>query len=297
MRFGVDFRNYDADCNGTVDGMIIIYEGMAGLCNGTNASFFNVSADTSTNPPTAILAGWANTLVADSDPNYNAFKDQNVALTYFANIAEQLYYPAGDFTYLSVWAHELGHVIWGFRDYYVSGYEVRDYALSGTLAAEGWHPAAMEKWLFGHWFEATTIDTSGSFSLAANEIADGTAYDINKDYIYVIYPDGDPAKFLTIEARWFTDENNTGSSWATTDNSRESGITIFEFDLTRSYNSSGAKQLFRHAPAREQPNGPWTAFRPGDVFNKCFQSNCVTITPQGNPGATAGFDVSIAPTP
>ena len=293
---GVDFRDYDADCNGTVDGMVIVYEGMAGLCNGTNASFFNVSADTNTTPPTAILAGWANTLVPGTDPNYGLFKDQDVALTYFANIAEQIYYPAGDFTYLTVWAHELGHVIWGYRDYYAPGFEVKEYALSGNLGSTGPHPAAMEKWLFGHWFEPVTLSASGSHSLAANEIADGAAYDVNSDYIYVIYPHGDPNRFLTVEARWFSDENNTASSWAESDNARESGIVIFEFDLTQSYYSS-TKHLFRHAPAREAVNGPWKAFRPGDVFNKCFATQCVTITPQGSTGAVAGFDLSLVPTP
>jgi|GEM_PF-3988055 hypothetical protein len=292
--FGLDFTQYDADCNGVVDAVVVIYEGIAGLCNGTNVAFFPSSASATGSPPSIHLSQWADELVDATDPNYALFKDQHVALTFYSNMPERSSFPVGEFSWVSTWAHELGHIFWGYLDYYLNGFEVKHYMLSGNLKAVGWHPSALEKWLFGQWIQPQTISSSGTYTLAANEIADGSTYDSASTYLYTIYPYGSTERFLTIEARWLSDETNAGSSWAPTGNARESGLVIFEVDRTKPYYPTTTPQLFRHAPAREQ-SYPVRAFRPGDVFNKCFSAQCVTITPLNVPGATASFQIDLSP--
>ena len=55
---------------------------------------------------------------------------------------------ANNFYYSATWVHELGHLLFGYSDYYYSRFNIGSWALSGNHGAVPTHPAAFEKWLF-----------------------------------------------------------------------------------------------------------------------------------------------------
>src|SRR5262249_8431901 len=233
----------------------------------------------------------ARNLVPGSDPNAPLFANQNVYHEYYNNIPERS--SATEFYFVATWVHELGHLLLGYADYYPSWFNIGSWALSGNHEAIPTHPAAFEKWLFGRWIEPQVIQGSGQYTLAANEIADGSVYE-GSTLLYQIVIDGDPRRFITIENRWFDAAGNTGTRWARAYN-RESGLQVVEFNLGVSWFSTNPAQLYRNVPVRSAPIADYRSFGPGDSFSKCYQTMCVTIDQIGAPGQLVQFSLTITP--
>lgn len=307
---GMKLHRYDADRNGVLDGAVLVYEGNGGLCSGGNLSWIT-GASGRVDPP-AFYFNNARALVSLDDRYHSRFAEQDILYEYYNNIPEQ-----GSHSSCRTWAHELGHLLLGYPDYYPTYFNLQ--TGSWALSAGGFscdpmkpvHPAAFEKWLFGRWIEPAVIEGTGYYTLQANEIPDGTTYDKGV-YLYKIGIDNDPKRFLTIENRWFdtshpqlgyTDPNpNTGTRWAS-GCYVESGLLIMEFNLGVNYFSRTPPQLYRHAPSRPSkppserryipPGG--NAFRPGDLFEKCYETQCIKIQPMETPGRETRFHVEFSP--
>jgi len=284
-----DLNLYDTDGNGVMDGSILLYEGQGGLCNGGNLSWLSGSVGVG-NPATFRYQD-ARTLVPGSDPNSSLFANQNVYVEEYNNLPERVSGTA--FYFVATWVHELGHLLLGYSDYYETKFNIGNWALSGNHADIPTHPAAFEKWLFAHWIEPQTIQSSGQYAIAANEIPDGASYADNT-YLYRIVIDQDPRKFITIENRWFDSAGNTATQWARA-YGRESGLQIVEFNLGVDTFSTNPLQLYRQVPARTGTLPANRSFRSGDSFAKCYQTMCVTIDQISAPGQQVQFSVTITP--
>jgi hypothetical protein len=304
---GADFGNYDLDGNGLVDGAVLLYKGGKGLCNDNGSSTLNHSV-------TATPAGFAwrtapNDMISDSDPNKPLFATQSKIVNLFNTLPERSTQDGSQFTSATVWAHDLGQSLIGLPDYSNTRFNLGLWALSGTPGSASGapgllpsHPAAFEKWLFAKWITPQDISASGSYSVKANEIADGSDYS-SGTYLYRIALDT-PNHFLTVEGRWFDSAGNSSSRWANA-NGRESGLMITEFNLATDAASSTPVQVYRHVPQRLGNTNPTlnqtSAWGVGDVFYRCFTlTQCLAIKPNTAPSAYFGFDVvlgrdSIAP--
>ncbi|MBW2447806.1 MAG: hypothetical protein JRG83_18055 [Deltaproteobacteria bacterium] len=290
---GLDLTAYDADANGVMDGAVLLYEGVGGLCSGGNLSYVDPSIiyPSDLNPWSFDFPNGTG-LVSEDSPHRSLFDTQSILFNFYNNMPERL--PPGDsFYHPATWTHELGHLLLSYPDYYWPRFEVDGWAMSGSHGANPSHPAAFEKWLFARWLEPVVIDAPGTHSLAANEIPDGSDYD-QGPYLYVLYIEDDPNHFLVIENRWFDAAGNSHTQWAPADG-RESGLAIFEFDLTRGWFQDDPPQVLRHHPSRAsgatQP--PWRAYQPGDLFSRCYLGTCITIQPLSEPGASVLFSVDI----
>jgi M6 family metalloprotease-like protein len=290
---GLDIGRYDRDGNGLIDGAVFVYEGKGGLCTGGNLSWVN--AGHSPDPP-AFRWQSARTLVAADDPNAAAFNTQHGWLHLYNNIAERVGDAVNNFYYSATWVHELGHLLLGYPDYYFPRFNLGSWILSGNHGAVPTHAAAFEKWLFGRWIAPAVVTESGAYTIAANEIPDGTTHG-NGPYLLQIPLDGDPNRFLTIEGRWFDADGNHASRWAQA-NGRESGLLIVEFDLAEDWHS-GSPQIYRHAPDRpgNTPAALFRAFRPGDRFSRCYAVTCVTIEPTSGAGETFALSIQFGASP
>jgi M6 family metalloprotease-like protein len=288
----LDLGRYDLDGDGLLDGAVLVYEGKGGLCSGGNLSWVNPSH--STNPP-AFQWRSARELVPPSDPHWPLFAAQPGWIHFYNNIPERSGDAANSFYYSATWVHELGHLFFGYPDYYYSRFNLGSWMLSGNHGAVPAHPAALEKWLFARWIEPTVISETGDYTVTANEIPDGGSYS-GGPYLFQIPIDGDANHFLTIEGRWFDAAGNTGTRWAPAD-SRESGLMIVEVNLAQDWYSSSPPQLNRYAPERGSgtPAAALRAFRPGDRFFRCYAEACVTIEPTSAPGPVFSFSVRLRP--
>ncbi len=286
--------NYDADANGVLDGAAFVSEGPPGLCSGSNMSWLSESFWPNQEPP-GIAYQTGSDLVPNSDLNTERFIDQHTYLQFYVNLPER--FPPGDLpVHLAIWAHEIGHLLFGFPDYYHARFNLDGYGLSGHQKLMPSHLAAFEKHFFARWIDAVELTSSGMYELQANEIADGSCYDAQVAYLYLIRDSQDPGHFLTIENRFFADDGNTQSRWADNDN-LEGGLVIVEVNQSRTYFDTDPPQLYRHAPKRlpVQSSYYYTTFRSdaGDSFNTCFKDECVTIVPLVAPSMVAVFEVTI----
>ncbi len=262
-----DLDFYDGDENQVMDGALLLYEGNDGLCAGSGQ---------------IDLEG--TDLVNEDDPNSAYFVDQDVSLNLYHTLPEEG-------TNSQTWARQLGQLLLSLPDYSDPELNLNGWCLSGGGDEENLvHPCAFEKWLFGGWIQPTTLSSTGTYSLYANEIADGSSYDAGA-YLYRIVIDGDPNHFLTIESHWFdTGANpNTKTLWAHTE-TNESGLMIMEFN-------SG--EVYRHYPNRKAvkgkvlPASEVRSFIPGDAFNQCYESVCIKVTPLSAPEAEMNMSVEI----
>ena len=291
---GLDLNQYDVDGNGMVDGAMLVYAGGAGLCNGTNLSWLN--AQYTPNPAGFNWQSALPDLFDAADPNRAQFANHNQILHLYNNVPERDSLAPNQFTRIGTWAHELGHMLWGFPDLYLNRFNISVWALAGNSHAIPSHPAAFEKWMYGQLITPTDITSNGSYVLQANEIADGSDHN-QGTYLYRI-PLDNPSHFLTVEARWFDADGNTGTRWAGA-NGRESGLVILEHRHDASYFGGTPVMLYRYVPERDGSYNPLrdqnAAFKPGDVFQRCLFDKCITLTPTTGPGATFGFDVNVSP--
>ncbi|PYR53740.1 MAG: hypothetical protein DMF91_27905, partial [Acidobacteria bacterium] len=288
VQAGVDLSRYDLDGNGLLDGAVMVYEGKGGLCGGGNLSWVN--SGYSPNPP-AFQWLAARELVPPDDPNWPTFNAQPGWIHLFNNMPERVGDSANNFYYSATWVHELGHLLFGYSDYYYSRFNIGSWALSGNHGAVPTHPAAFEKWLFGRWIDPTVITAPGEYTVTANEIPDGGTHAAGP-YLYRIPIDDDPNRFLTIEGRWFDADGNTATRWAQA-NLRESGLLILEFNLAQDWYATSPPQLYRQVPDRANgaPAAQLRAYRVGDRFSRCYSTTCITIEPTSSPGATFSFSV------
>lgn len=263
-----DLDFYDGDNNKVMDGALLLYEGNDGLCAGAGQ---------------VDLSG--TDLVREDDPNLARFVDQDVSLNLYHTLPEEG-------ANAQTWAYQLGQLVLGVPDYSDPAFNLNGWCLSGGGDEENLvHPCAFEKWLFGNWIEPVVLSSTGTYTLDANEIPDGSSYD-EGNYLYQIIIDGDPDHFLTIESHWFdTHANpNTETQWATSAN--ESGVMIVEFN---------EDEVYRHYPNRRASKGktlpaPETrSFIPGDVFNQCYKNLCVEVIPQTSPGAQVNVEIELTP--
>jgi M6 family metalloprotease-like protein len=297
VQAGVDFREFDRIGGrdpGWIPNVVLVYEGQAGLCSGTNFSWLDGGASPALGgQPAQFYAPDLRALVPGTDPQAAHFADQHVIVNNFNNIPEQRY--GGDLVETSTWAHELGHALFGFSDYYEPKFRLRPWGLStgSSTTAASPHPAAWEKWLFMRWLEPDAITSDGRYRLDANEKPDGGGYETGT-FLHVIPLNAAGTRYLTIENRWFDADGNTGTRWAQSEG-RESGLTLALFDWERLH-WDALPQVKRQVPARAEGD-EWqaslAAFRPGDRIEICDEDGrCLTIDEIGAPGAEVGFRVS-----
>ncbi|MDR4505341.1 MAG: hypothetical protein MRK01_11210 [Candidatus Scalindua sp.] len=290
---GVDLTAYDADKNSVLDGFVIVYEGQPGKLAGENLSWTNYSYNPQTQSP--YLHNVAS-LVDPADPNFETFAAQPILFSRYNNISEQ--WGPGDpgaFTHAGTWVHEIGHLLLGYRDYYHKPNDLGDYAFSAHSGDPNpYHLAAMEKWLFVHWIEPVTIESSGTFTLTSHHLTAAQTYDANSAYIYKIPIEGDPLHFLTIENRYYLPESRGGSSFNEEypGSSPESGLILFEIDQ----HTSTSQQIRRLVPARVRniPHQSSGAFQPGDEFVYSSKNFQVTISDVSAPDEQVSFTLKIS---
>ena len=291
---GLDLTRYDSDGNDVVDAVVMVYEGDAGLCSGTNMGWLDPSSLTNVNPPGMRFMNVSD-LVDETDPNKDMFTNQNILIQRYNNIPETANKGA-ELKDLPTWIHELGHTLLGYFDSYYPKYNVADWGLSSSFSEMG-HPAAWEKWLYGRWLNPGVIDENGIYKLHSNDIPDGTIYDRGA-YLYVIPIDRSVDRFLVVENRWFDAEGNTYTRWAPYNN-RESGLAIFEIDRTATIFDSDKLPIYRHAPERISFEGfnmtTLNAYRSEDIFQKCYQRECIQIDNISAPGNEITFKVKFIP--
>ena len=280
---GLDPARYDSDNNGVIDGIVLVYEGAPGLCSGTNLSWLSTGYGPDASPPQMYFSR-VSELVAHSDSNAVLFAPYRQLLQRYNNIPESS--PAGGFASRSTWAHELGHLLLGFPDYYYSQFNLGAWGLSGNHGPWPAHPAAFEKWLFAHWLEPVEIRESGRYELAANE-APSSSVTGNVPRLYVWYIDAKSGRYITIENRWLDDAGNT-APWTPAGSGR-SGLIVVEFDWTADWFSNTPPQLYRHA-SRRRSGG---SLGPGDSLSLCRDSACIVIDNISDVGPVMTFDVRV----
>jgi len=288
VTLGVDWTQYDVEAGNhanilkNADGAVLLYEGQAGLCNGTNMGWLSGSWLGQEDTGSGFYGYFAEDireLVDDTDPNKALFTAQPVLLNYFNNIPEtSVSRPA-----TGTWVHELGHLFLGFSDYYDNKYNVQGWALSGAIGLDAFHPSAYEKWLLGGWLEPESPPDFGVLELAANQHPDG-GFDANAPYLYKFDIDSVDTQYLTFEYHWFEEHGNTQTKWATnrysSDPPKESGILINAFDWTRTV-FDAEPQIRRFLRDGVDPIDFMSraeAFTPGESFDYCYSgTRCVHI--------------------
>jgi M6 family metalloprotease-like protein len=294
---GVDLTQFDADGNLVMDGFVIVYEGGPGKVSGTNLSWTQTTYWPG--PPFWVALDNVAALVAADDPHYAQFQSQEILFSRYCNIPEQLVYQgedaSGEFTPVAVWVHELGHLLLGYQDYYLSPTDLGSYALS---AHEGYpnpfHPAAMEKWLFAKWIEAPIISDANTYVLADHHLKAGETYAANAHYLYRILINGDSYHYLTLENRYFLPASQGGSQFNEESPGRhpESGVVIFEVNR----HLMGSEQIKRLLPTRCQ-GVDWTgeigAFQPGDALDYSEDGFHIAVTQFSPPGPRVTFELGL----
>lgn len=280
----IDLTQYDADHNRIMDGMVLVYEGMAGHLSGTNLSaFMSSSAGYSTN---------VGDLVDEDDPNYPLFKKQQILFNRYNNIPEFLAFNAQDPLWrrslkMKTWNHEIGHLLLGYRDYYRFETDLGFYALSAKGGE--FHPSAMEKWLFAHWIQARIIKQSGIYVLKNHHLTVGESYMNENTYLYKININNDPNHFLTIENRYFLDPEQNGSRYNKARYELESGLVVFEVNR----HLPDEKQIKRLYPDREiLDNTKLGAFRNDDTLKYLHENFTLVIGQITGPDESVSFGVT-----
>jgi M6 family metalloprotease-like protein len=291
---GVDLTQFDADGNRVLDGFVIVYEGWAGALSGTNLEWTNPTwVDSTTGAGLDNVAA----LVSPNDPHYARFQSQNILFSRYNNIPEQ-YAPAGpdalgEFSSLNTWTHELGHLLLGFRDYYYDPTDLGSYALSARSGHPNpYHPAGLEKWLFGKWFPAPVLTNLNRFVLTDHHLRAGQTYGDSESYLYRILINDDSNHYLTLENRYFLPAAQGGSQFneSSPGNHPESGVVIFEVNRY----VAGPAQIRRLLPPRCQTNvitEDVGAFQPRDTLDYMTSGGFhVTIGNFSAPGPKVSFD-------
>jgi M6 family metalloprotease-like protein len=287
---GIDLTNYDADNNKVLDGFVIVYEGRAGALSGTNLS--SIEGYWNSGPSPFITMRNAAELVPTSDPNYALFSTQQILYNRYNNIPEQSG-ATHQFTVLGTWAHELGHLLLGYRDYYHAPTSLGKYALSALGGhPRPFHPAAMEKWLFAKWVDTKEITSVGVYSLTNHFLNATQFYLPEKDYLFKILIDKDPQHFLTVENSYFLPPIEGGSFFneESPGDSPESGLLIFEIDQ-RLTTSDQIKRLVPDRVIGTPMIDSKGAFQPGDELIYTDGNFSVQITNISVPDEVVSFDV------
>ena len=230
---GVDLRDYDVEHNGILDGFIIVYEGHAGKLAGTNSLVTNGSRAGA--PYFSPAFDNVASLVDPDSPEASRFIRQPLLFNRYAALPEMGGGGKGSpssMTPLSLWVHEVGHLLLGYRDYYLGSTDLGVYALSARAGlGVPFQPAALEKWLFGKWIQPTRIRYSGAYSLSNHHLERGDSYLESKHYLLRVLVGGDPFHYLSFEYRDFLAENPLeirpfDRDWNPVP--PESGIVVFE---------------------------------------------------------------------
>jgi M6 family metalloprotease-like protein len=252
---GVDLTRYDADGNRVLDGFVIVYEGIAGALAGTNLGWTNPLWYL--DPPGPGLDHVAD-LVATNDPHYAQFAAQPILFSRHVNIPEQ-YMPDGPgaegaFSSVKTWAHEIGHLLLGYRDYYTGETDLGFYALSAR-AGRRWplHASAMEKWMFGGWIGVTDHALNGTVTVDSHHARQDDTYNPAGRYLYRLPAGDDPRHYLLLENRFFRGPAEGGGLFELDDPPEpppESGLVVFEVDRRR----TGSDQVYRLRPPGADPD-------------------------------------------
>ncbi len=151
----------------------------------------------------------------------------------------------------------------------------------------------MEKWLFAHWIDSATIESSGTYTLNNHHIKAGEAYSENSVYLYKILIDGDTHHFLTIENRYFLPESEGGSFFNEEfpGKTLESGLVIFEVNK----HLTTIDQIRRLMPPRVAglpTQSEIGAFQPSDELVYTLDDFAVAISSISVPGEQISFNVT-----
>jgi M6 family metalloprotease-like protein len=239
---GFNPHDYDADGNKAIDGFIIAYEGGAGELSGKNMS--------SLAPITGSMGNFKD-LVPQEDPNYKTFQEMDILFGRYINM------PETSMVQLRTLAHETGHMLLGYKDYYYPGAngericDLGEYATS----ARGSHfsPAAMEKYLYGKWIHPQVV-TNGNLTLDSHHLAVGESYLDQKSYLHQVFVDDDPFHYFLIEYRHFDpDKRSFDYNQGISPSSRpQSGLVIFEVNENNAIRKAWRSSIARHSPEHDK---------------------------------------------
>lgn len=292
---GLNMADFDADGNLYLDGFVIVYEGKSGEVSGTNLSWINGAWNAT--PSYSPQMNNIKELVATSDVNYALFEPQNILYNRYCNIPEQITPDGpenpGTFNTTACWAHEIGHLLLGYRDYYLSPFSLGNYALSAKHGSPTpFHPSAFEKWMFGKWIDAPVISNAEYCVLHNHHLRADETYDTNLMYICRILINNDTNHYLTLENRCFVPASEGGSLFNEEDPGKhpESGIVVFEVNhyLTTS------EQVKRLMPIRCEGESTTTdigAFQEGDVLDYVTNGFHVSVGGFSAPGTNVQFEI------
>lgn len=267
----LDLRNYDADKNRVLDGLIIYSEGCM--------SDFNRAAEVSFNATTNSVDGTgylhnAKELVSGSDVNYQKFASQDVLYSrYVAGPTSGPFYNTG------TQVHELGHLLLGYGDNYFKSKDSLDpyrFNADWLLSAQHGmpiphHASALEKWMFGGWISPETVSRrEGTYALKNHQFPLGYISP-NYNQLLRIPINGSPNHFVTVEFRHMAPPSQGGSVYNEIDavyrDDRYNGVHVFEVDKSKAYNSN--EQIRRIFPAGLTYDGPlsnYQVWKPGDSY-------------------------------
>lgn len=294
VSYNFDPTDYDLNHNqrghheGLLNGTIIMYEGLgSSRCFGTDFT----GAGSDQRPP---ISNSDNDLPTFNTLNLSSLQgktqqDTQLFLGYPIYTRSRISAPeaAVIVDHLNLWVHELGHMLFGFSDYYDHKFNMDQNALSarGSAALQPFHPSGFEKSLLAGWIEPETILADGMYQLTSHDIEDGTDYLSNQTYLYRYNIDGDPNHYLLIENRWLVDAGNTLTQWADGKAlifDMPSGIQIVEVNLYED-SASDIPTFYRHDQTEngfdrglhDLNNRSWTE---NEVFEACIKQACMRLT-------------------
>ena len=278
----VDLNHYDADGDQVLDGFVVVYEGYSGELAGTNIALTNGGwiGEGLNRPVLDSVNGLADEV---NVAHAGFFSGPDILFNRYVNIPEMGLggiHGASRFTPVAVWAHEIGHLLLGYRDYYLGESDLGYYALSARSGVGvPLHPAALEKWLFGKWVLPLDVSTTQTVELTNHHLPSGEPYETEKTYLARIQLRDDGAHYLTFEYRDFSRADEEGIAFNRDWNasSPESGVIIFEVNR----HLLGADQIRRLLPDRIAGSSDTLrsgAFQAGDTFQYHSDKGLISVS-------------------
>lgn len=268
----IDFSQYDSDNDGTVEGLFIVHAGRGAECGGTSADIWSHAWGTNANPH--VDGVWVRQY--SMEPEY--------------------WYSYGDMT-CGVYAHEMGHAVFGLPDFYDTGYDSRGLGNWSLMAGGSWNgtlgnsPAHPDAWSRIHMGVVTVTNVVSNLVGASIPRIETTPT------IYRLWNSG------AAGSQYFLVENRQQTGYDT--GIPTSGLLVYHIDdavygnNNQWYPGSGSSH---YQNAIEPADGLWHLEHnnnngdtgdpfPGSSNNRSFNG---TTTPNSNSYASAATNVSIS---